>query len=310
MNNKIFLLIILVFFLNVSSAYSQDCSSIANVLINRDICNLKNVNLTGSVNNVEFKISGKSNEYTTFYLTDKENNKIQVFSYGHLGLTNNDLVNVKGVFYKENKKDSYIFNNEIETDIVNVTIIKPAKSFYKHLLYVLVLIASSIVIYLILKKKDWSYIKGRAFEVYIISLFNNDEWKLIRKSPDTIRTLHRISEEDSYFDFIIKHRKTGKSFIIQCKYRTTFNKGYKKDIIEWAKEDQIRNYFKFQEKEKLPYFVIIGLGNKPKNPEQTFLVSLDKIKRYKIVTKDYLKQFERDTKAKFTINEFDILKTN
>ena len=82
---------------------------------------------------------------------------------------------------------------------------------------------------------------------------------------------------------------------VECKYK---EKEYER--IFWADENQIERYQDFSAKEKMPVFVIIGIGGRPKNPNRMFLIPLHLIK-YHDVKMDYLQKFERDPRKPFSL---------
>jgi hypothetical protein len=83
-------------------------------------------------------------------------------------------------------------------------------------------------------------------------------------------------------------------FAIECKWRQKFDQG-EKPYITWASERQIDNYRAFAEAKNLPVFVVIGVGGKPDDPDEVFIVNLGGL-RYPRATAEYLAQFRRRNK--------------
>jgi len=95
------------------------CDSVSLILENRNRCNLKGVEVTGKVSEVDFRTSAAENNYTTFTLGDDEG-ELSVFAWGHLTVQDGDDVIVKGTFQKTKQVGRYSFENEIEADAVEV----------------------------------------------------------------------------------------------------------------------------------------------------------------------------------------------
>lgn len=143
-----------------------------------------------------------------------------------------------------------------------------------------------------------SYGKGYRFENYAVSLFPKNVWAIIDKTRDFSRILKRPVESDSNPDFSFRHIQTGKTFAVECKYRSYFYKGG----IDWDKRKG-ENYRAYGKKHNLPVFVIIGVGKGPKNPERLFFCPLEVFNNnssYQIVTEQKLLQFERSPARQFT----------
>jgi len=95
------------------------CDSVSLILENRNRCNLKGVGVTGKVSDVDFRTSAAENNYTSFTLGDKDG-ELSVFAWGHLPVRDGDDVMVKGTFHKVKQVGRYSFENEIETEVVEV----------------------------------------------------------------------------------------------------------------------------------------------------------------------------------------------
>jgi hypothetical protein len=145
-----------------------------------------------------------------------------------------------------------------------------------------------------------------AFEKYVLFLFNDSKWRIIRWTADFSKEIKRGIKSDSEPDLILEHRKTGKIFAVECKHRKNWFEGKKGRAIKWADVWQIRKYVEFQEKKGYPTRVIIGVGGTSEKPNQLFNVPLHSLK-YPIVHKNYLKRFERETDKEFNLNEYGIL---
>lgn len=290
-------------------AISDQCSSVERIYKNVDTCHNQSVILAGKVTNLELAISDKGNKYTKFMLDDGSANVITVFSYTHLPVSEGEIVRVRGIFYKVVTHSNYTFYKQIETTPEDVVVIRDDYWRYRLLL----LLTTLFVIALILLfyrwyrhrkiSKDKRYEMGVAFENYVQSLFDMGDWTIVRSTGDLSRKLGRKVESDSDPDFVMRDKGTDKVIAVECKYRSGFHKGKNEYGILWAQEYQLKNYNIFREKERIPVFIAIGLGGTPSKPDHLFLVPLYCM-RYRFVSAEYIKRFERSPKNKFTIGEF------
>ncbi len=152
------------------------------------------------------------------------------------------------------------------------------------------------------------YLKmGLEFERYSLALFPESEWAVIDVSKDQIGKTKRRIESQKNPDMTLRNIRSGKSFIIECKYRSKFRKGINSEVVKWAEDYQMKNYAVFQKEKNLPFYVLLGIGGTPASPKQLFLIPFEKIK-YKWLSKEYLKKYERQTKKTFIVNEEEYLK--
>ncbi|MFQ6119882.1 MAG: hypothetical protein ACE5KE_08350 [Methanosarcinales archaeon] len=306
------LVIIFIFFLPTGIAEDQ-CNSVANIYKNMDSCDGLDVTLTGKVTNIGYYTSSKGHDYTIFWLDDEKAPPIKVFSYTKLPISNENTVRVRGTYHKVLHKGNYTFYNEITTSPNNIFIVKSGNLGLKAItaiILIIFIIAISFGYRKYKKKKDLKankYEIGTVFEKYVLSLFDPKDWILKESAGDLSRKLGRKVEIDLGPDFVFKHKDTNIIVAIQCKYRSKFFIGKRGSGIQWAQDYQIKNYNRFKEKEKYPFFIVIGVGREPSNPQQLFLVPLYALK-YRFATRDYLLKFERDPKNKFTLEEFKIVK--
>lgn len=143
--------------------------------------------------------------------------------------------------------------------------------------------------------KDY-YDVGRAFEKFIIGLFNQRNFHL--KSYNEARKRFDYSDNLSNPDLEMELVFTGTKkyrFAVECKWRKEFKEGK----IEWANSFQICSYEEFQITRNMPVFIAIGIGGEPSNPEKLFVTPLDYISRYIEVYESELIPFKRKPTHKF-----------
>lgn len=141
------------------------------------------------------------------------------------------------------------------------------------------------------------YEKGKAFEQYVVGLFNlkRDFFTIVDWTRDNSDKREGIYvETDTHPDLVIRYKPTKELFAVECKYRTNLVRSEKIDdwVINWSRADQIKRYQDFSMKKKIPVFVIIGLAGTPDDPEFSFSFPLGQAK-YPEIFQSILEKYER-----------------
>ena len=138
------------------------------------------------------------------------------------------------------------------------------------------------------KKEDQKRInelKGDQFENFVEKLFNEEEFVILNRTEDLMRTKKGFHEEDTMPDFLINHIITGQEFYVECKYRSKlFNNKY-----NWSNYKQMCRYMRYALENKIPCFVILGLDGTANNPKEIYGVPIEKMKYPEL----YPSQFEQ-----------------
>lgn len=71
------------------------------------------VNLSGTVTNLDVRVSRRGNAYYTFKLDDG-GGRITVFSFGSAPCSNGSWANVEGQFLREKTVNGYVFHNQVD----------------------------------------------------------------------------------------------------------------------------------------------------------------------------------------------------
>ncbi|VVB54271.1 Uncharacterised protein [uncultured archaeon] len=136
--------------------------------------------------------------------------------------------------------------------------------------------------------KDENYTKGVDFEKYVVSLFSKEHFKINDWTRDNSKNLDQRVESDSNPDLTIRYLNTNELFSIECKFRSyALNNN-----ITWARPDQIMNYQRYEHENKIPTFLVIGLGGIPDDPKRMFCLPISKA-RYTNLFMSYLENYER-----------------
>lgn len=310
---KNFLLFISVLFITINIVYAQSCNTLKEIFENSDFCDGKWISLHGRV----YEGSDiHALQVSKFQITDDGINIIRVVSQDELFLYKDDEVIINGNYHKKLNVGDLNLDDAIIASKADIKVILTGEEYFdlfvnyigkgilkneslqKRSIILAALIPLFVVgaVYFSSIFYERKQFKGRRFEGYIEDLFRkNKEWKVER--DNSYRKLSKgWVESYSDPDFVFIHRRTNKKIAVECKYKP---KEYER--IFWAFEDQIEHYQNFSDKEKIPVFIIIGIGGKPKNPKTMFFVPLSLVK-YPEVKMDYLQKFKRDSKKYFSLD--------
>lgn len=127
---------------------------------------------------------------------------------------------------------------------------------------------------------------GREFEQFVITRFNNKEYRLLEWRSD--KFIHGWGGPSSSRapDLLMEHVPTRNRFAIECKFRSHANG----NRLQWARPDQLQNYRDYETKENVPVFIAIGVGGEPHSPSSLFIMRLERMK-FPYVMLYYLEQF-------------------
>jgi hypothetical protein len=142
------------------------------------------------------------------------------------------------------------------------------------------------------------YAEGKAFEEYIINLFNDRNFARIKWRASEKFTGTSLPPDHFFPDLemeLVFGRSRKYRFAVECKWRREFRDG----IIKWAKDSQICSYRMFQDQVRIPVFVAIGIGGEPSNPEKLFVTPLNNIWMVNELYESDLIPFKRKPTNKF-----------
>jgi hypothetical protein len=136
---------------------------------------------------------------------------------------------------------------------------------------------------------------GRIFEDFIVTLFNERNFRLLEWRSDKRASNGVFPLSSSYPD--LEFRSLGKKnyrFAVECKWRNKFYDG----MVDWATQNQINSYKDFQYQNNISVFVAIGVGGLPSNPEKLFVTPLNHICKYTDVYESHLMPYKRNPELK------------
>lgn len=136
--------------------------------------------------------------------------------------------------------------------------------------------------------------KGNDFEKYVVSLFDDKYFSIVQWSTDITRKHDRFVESDAGPDLIVRYIPKDEVFCVECKFRSSLFEGK----LQWSDSQQLRRYQSFAREKRLPFFVVIGFGLKPRSPERMFCIPLGEAK-YPALYPSIFEKFERKPENKF-----------
>lgn len=136
--------------------------------------------------------------------------------------------------------------------------------------------------------------KGREFENWVVEHFNRKYFEIIEWRGDKYHK-GAYAASNTYPDLELALQLHGKKydFAVECKYRSQWNG----EGVEWADEQNVKNYNEFAKKKNIPVIIVIGIGGTPCDPENVFCCPLDKM-QYTWAKKAHLEKFRREEKDK------------
>ncbi len=143
---------------------------------------------------------------------------------------------------------------------------------------------------------DLNQKNGIDFEKYIVKRFdkrfvNVKEWA----GDKFVDGIYSKTNENPDLVLELKLGDKKYEFAVECKFRSQYFKGG----VEFAVEQQIRNYKQFEKERGIPVFVLIGIGGTGANPEKVFIKPLRFIESNFLSSKELEKSEKRNKDANF-----------
>lgn len=135
---------------------------------------------------------------------------------------------------------------------------------------------------------------GLDFEKFVIQKFDKKYFNIRNWAGDKF-VEGRYADTTTQPDIQLSLKIRGKLYplAVECKWRSQ----PKGDFIWFANEEQLERYKKFGEQENYPVFIILGVGGKPSNPEELYILpvkDLEKPVLHKAGFGKYRKRLEAD----------------
>lgn len=113
--------------------------------------------------------------------------------------------------------------------------------------------------------------KGRAFENWVVSHLSKQHHVLKDWRSDKVAPNGTYAESNKYPDVQVALSLHGKEypFAMECKWRNSFM-GANVDISE----AQLGRYRNFEREQKMPVFLVLGIGGQPNAPNELYCIPL------------------------------------
>lgn len=117
---------------------------------------------------------------------------------------------------------------------------------------------------------------GLSFEKFVLEQFNPRFFRLDNWSGDKfIAGRYTKTAMDPDIQITINTSEGRFSLAVECKWRSRKFGEY----ISFAEDKQLRGYQEFAKKTGKPTFIALGLGGKPSEPEEVYLIPVEDFKR-------------------------------
>ncbi len=131
--------------------------------------------------------------------------------------------------------------------------------------------------------------KGDDFEKYVVEKFSKKYFSIVEWAGDKfVNGKYAETTQQPDLKIKFKYKDILADFAVECKYRSN----YYKNGIEWCSEWQLKNYQKFASEKNIPVFVAIGVGGLATEPNELFIIPLEKI-RTNFLPKEFLMKFKK-----------------
>ena len=138
-----------------------------------------------------------------------------------------------------------------------------------------------------------NYHKGLLFEQLVQNKFPKQEYVLVSATKDLHKKLKRFVESDANPDFVFREKTAGKTFAVECKYRSSYATGNRGDDGIWWDKIQGERYLRYSQQKNIPVYVAIGIEGNPKSPKIIALIPIDVIQKsyFKFIPKKVIEQY-------------------
>ena len=138
-----------------------------------------------------------------------------------------------------------------------------------------------------------SFEKGQKFEDFVLKKFNKREFSLVKKTLPVPKFDGPIIENNLDPDFIFRFKKNLEKFAVEAKYRSYLGN------YALIYPDQMARYKQFEEEEKIPVYIAIGLGGFPDKPNEVFLIPLKRAFSHEL-NHEFMSKYKVDPNRDFT----------
>jgi len=119
------------------------------------------------------------------------------------------------------------------------------------------------------------YAKGDLFEEFVADMFPDEYFSIVHKTMSVDDLKGRGSESCVNPDYQFRDRDTKETFWVECKYRSdTLHDG----SVQWSEFPQMKRYRDIRERTRMKIYLVLGIGGRPTNPAELYIMDLDKVR--------------------------------
>jgi hypothetical protein len=126
--------------------------------------------------------------------------------------------------------------------------------------------------------------RGLEFEKFVQSRFNPAQYRLLDKRS---AGLYPLTNKDPQLVYQVQHHH--RCFAVECRFR---ERDYRNKFT-WAENFQLEHYERFQEKTRMPLFIVIGIGGLPSKPTNVYVIPFSHISNTTTLELSRFKEYER-----------------
>lgn len=135
---------------------------------------------------------------------------------------------------------------------------------------------------------------GLDFEKFVIQKFDRKYFKIRNWASDKFVD-GRYADTTTQPDIQLSLNLRGQSYplAVECKWRNQ-SKG---EFVRFANDGQLERYRKFGDQENHPVFIVLGIGGKPSNPDELYVLPVSELNKpliHKAALGKYRKKIDAD----------------
>jgi hypothetical protein len=156
-------------------------------------------------------------------------------------------------------------------------------------------------------EEDESLKKGHLFEEFVVDKFDKNYFELMSWQGDKRSQTGHFAKDnlnpDLVFQLLLRNG-TRFPLAVECKYRSSF---VATDSINICSNEQLLRYQKFGTENKMPVFLVLGMGGKAHAPENLYVFNVSKLHR-NWIPKDTLDSYRKNDTNFYFNPDFGTLK--
>ena len=130
--------------------------------------------------------------------------------------------------------------------------------------------------------------KGDEFEKFTVTKFDSKYFKILDwRSDKYVDGVYAESSKNPDLEIEYSHKETSKRFAVECKYRS---KIYEDVLI--SKQHKIEHYKNYSKKNRIPVFIVLGMGGDPSSPSECYVIPINKVYK-EIIPYKSLQQYRK-----------------